>query len=198
MVNKESYNESEKKLMLQTARKSIQTGIKTGRATTIDANAYPEKLRHKRATFVTLHKLTGSDHKQLRGCIGTISAESALITSIAQNAFSAAFNDTRFAPVKADELEQIIISISILTPAKPLQFNNEGDLLNQIQPGIDGLILEDGYNRGLFLPSVWESLSEKQTFLRELKRKAGLPMDYWSDTLTVNVFHTLSFSEDSD
>ena len=76
-----------------------------------------------------------------------------------------------------------------------MEFKDEADLLAQIEEGVDGLILEDGYNRGTFLPTVWESLPDKQDFWKHLKMKAGLPVSHWSDTLKVSRYHTISFSE---
>jgi len=85
--------------------------------------------------------------------------------------------------------------ISVLSLPEPMHFSSEKDLMRQIQPEADGLILSDGGYRGTFLPSVWESLPDPRQFLSELKRKAGLPSDYWSDTLQVARYHTESFGD---
>jgi hypothetical protein len=85
------------------------------------------------------------------------------------------------------------IHISVLSPPQPLAFESEQDLLAQLRPGVDGLILEERYARGTFLPSVWEQLPEPLDFLRHLKRKAGLPVDYWSTQLRVSRYTTESF-----
>ena len=74
-----------------------------------------------------------------------------------------------------------------------MQFNSEEDLLRQIRPQIDGLILEDNGRRGTFLPSVWEQLPVAEDFWRHLKRKAGLAADHWSDTLKVSRYTVESF-----
>jgi AMMECR1 domain-containing protein len=66
-----------------------------------------------------------------------------------------------------------------------MMVHSEDDLLAQLRPGEDGLILQEGARRATFLPSVWESLPERHQFLGHLKQKAGLPADYWSDTLQV-------------
>ena len=86
------------------------------------------------------------------------------------------------------------IHISILTPAEEMQFSNQQDLLDQLHPGEDGLILEAGYNKGTFLPSVWDSLAKPEDFLRHLKIKAGLPADYWSDDIKISRYKTVSIS----
>lgn len=74
-----------------------------------------------------------------------------------------------------------------------MQFNSEQDLLGQIRPGVDGLILQDTYHRGTFLPSVWEQLPDPVKFLQHLKLKAGLTTDYWSNNVQVSRYETESF-----
>ncbi len=74
-----------------------------------------------------------------------------------------------------------------------MQFDSEADLLRQICPDIDGLMLEDNGYRGTFLPSVWEQLPEREAFLAHLKQKACLPASYWSDTLKVSRYTVESF-----
>jgi len=173
--------------LLQLASDSIRHGLDTGRPLTVDPDAFATSLRPLRATFVTLE----IEH-QLRGCIGMLEAIRPLVVDVAENAWAAAFRDPRFAPVADREFEQLDIHISILSPSEPMQFKSQADLLRQIRPGVDGLILEDGRHRGTFLPSVWESLPDAQSFLAHLKNKAGLPVDYWSDTLRVLRYTTES------
>jgi len=175
-----SLNKALQQRLLELAKSSIQHGLKTGSPLKIDLTEYPEELTEQRATFVTLQK-----NHQLRGCIGTLEAARPLAEDITENAFSAAFKDPRFPPLQADELDDLEIHLSLLTPAEPVSFNSEQDLLGQLQPGIDGLILEEGFHRGTFLPSVWESLPEPEQFLQHLKQKAGLPPDYWSKNIRI-------------
>lgn len=179
------YTDNERRELLRIAKESIRQGLATGKPLTVDATRLAENLQAERATFVTLHK-----GGELRGCIGTITACLPLAEDVAQRAYAAAFDDPRFPPVSAGEVEKLDISISILTPPEPMAFVSEEDLLGQIQPQVDGLILQAGYHKGVFLPSVWESLPDKREFLLQLKRKAGLPADYWSDTVRVSRFHT--------
>lgn len=133
------------------------------------------------ASFITLNKLG-----QLRGCIGSIQAWQPLIKDIWGNARKAAFEDPRFPEVTLTEIEsgKIQISVSILSPQTPIHFSNEADLIDQLRPGIDGVVLKDGTrHNAVFLPSVWEQLPDSKQFLRRLKFKAGLPENYWSNTL---------------
>jgi uncharacterized protein len=175
-----SLTEQQQHILLQTAKDSIAYGLTQGRALSVNLADYPPELQQIRATFVTLEI-----QKQLRGCIGMLEAVQALIIDVAKNAYSAAFKDPRFPPVSASELEKLEIHISILTPSEPISFNSEQDLIRQIRPGIDGLILQEGARRGTFLPSVWESLPSPTDFLQHLKLKSGLPKNYWSDSLKV-------------
>lgn len=167
-------------MLLKLARLSIVYGLETGHPFSVDLREFPPELVKPGATFVTLEK-----NHQLRGCIGMLEAVLPLAEDVAENAFSAAFRDPRFPPVQQSELDQLEIHISILSDPEPMTFSSEQDLLAQIRPNVDGLILQDGYHRGTFLPSVWDSLPDKKQFLRHLKNKAGLPADYWSDTIKV-------------
>jgi AmmeMemoRadiSam system protein B/AmmeMemoRadiSam system protein A len=129
-------------------------------------------LRQTSATFVTLKK-----QGQLRGCIGSLQAERSLAEDVADNALGAAFRDPRFPALIAEEWPQCRVEVSLLSAPRPLRFADEDDLLAQIRPGEDGLILEAQDRRGTFLPQVWETLPEPRAFLQELVRKAGLPAD---------------------
>lgn len=175
-----TYSQDEKNTLLHIARTSIEHGLEIGGPLAIDTTSYSENLQQPRATFVTL-KINDT----LRGCIGTLIAKEPLINSIAHSAWSAAFEDPRFERLSIDEFDKISISLSILSPAEPIEFNSEQDLISKIRPGIDGLILEEGYNRGTFLPSVWESLPDAEIFLQHLKQKAGLPPSYWSESIKI-------------
>jgi len=150
----------------------------------------PDELLEERATFVTL-TLNG----QLRGCIGMLEACRPLAEDVAENAVSAAFRDPRFPPLSRDEFEDLKISISVLSPPEEMTFSSEEDLKEKIRPGIDGLILQEGFQKGTFLPSVWEELPETELFFEHLKLKAGLPAGYWSDTLRVFRYTADYFSE---
>jgi len=179
-----------RRTLLDLARRSIASGLGQGTPLQVDPGDYPEPLRDQRATFVTLHL-----HGELRGCIGHLEAVQPLVRDVVENAYAAAFRDPRFPPVSHQELPALALHISILTPPEPMTFATEADLLGQIRPGIDGLILTEGQARGTFLPSVWESLAEPRDFLNHLKRKAGLPADHWSDRVRVERYTTESFGD---
>ncbi len=183
-----AYGPEARHALLGLARASIAHGMSQGRALHPDLDTLPERLRATRATFVTLH-LGG----RLRGCIGTLEARRPLAEDVAENAFAAAFRDPRFPPVTAAEAPRLAVEISVLSPPEPMQFRSEAELVAQLRPGTDGLILADLGRRGTFLPSVWAQLPEPRDFLVHLKHKAGLPADHWSATLTVARYTTESF-----
>lgn len=184
-----SLSKEHQQRLLALAKNAIEHGLQTGRPLKIALADFPIELTVPRATFVTLQK-RHHHAATLRGCIGMLEAVRPLAQDIAENAYSAAFKDPRFPPLAADELSELDIHLSILTAPEPIAFTSEQDLLAKLEPGIDGLILEEGYNRGTFLPSVWESLPDPKQFLRHLKQKAGLGPAYWSDTIRVYRYHT--------
>lgn len=181
-------SDDDRHTLLDLAHSSIRNGLDEGRALTVRPEDHPERLRVERATFVTLKR-----QGELRGCIGHLEAIQPLVLDVVENAWSAAFRDPRFPPLKPHELAGLDIHISVLSPPLAMQFSSEQDLLSQIRPGRDGLILEDGNHRGTFLPSVWESLPDTGEFWMHLKRKAGLPLNHWSDTVKVFRYRTESF-----
>jgi AmmeMemoRadiSam system protein A len=183
-----SLCEEEHTLLRQVAFEAVEYGIKFGKHLPVETSRYPALLQSPGASFVTL-KLAG----QLRGCIGSLEAHQPLVNDVAYNAYAAAFSDPRFQPVSDDELENLEFHISVLTPAVTMTFDSEEDLLKQIRPGIDGLVLEEQQYRGTFLPAVWESLPDAKSFLQHLKQKAGLPQNYWSESVKVSRYTTESF-----
>lgn len=183
-------NLQQQRELLRIARESIEYGLQHHHALAIDLNACDEQLQQQGASFVTLNKKGA-----LRGCIGTLQPYQALVSDVGEHARAAAFSDPRFPPVTFDELADIVISISVLGKPQVISFKDEDHLIEQLRPAEDGLILQEGANRGTFLPSVWESLPQPRQFLQQLKRKAGLAPDYWSDSLEVSRYRTQSFSE---
>ena len=137
------------------------------------------------ACFVTLKKLGN-----LRGCIGSIIAHRPLYEDIVQNAQNAAFKDPRFNPVTEDEVDFLSIDVSILSEPKQMSFVDEADLLRQIVPFKDGIIIKDGWHQAVYLPSVWEDLPDKQVFLKSLKVKAGMSPDHFSKNFEAYRFYT--------
>ena len=175
--------------LLRVALTSIVYGLKGGKGLVANPAKYPTVLGAVAASFVTL-KLDG----KLRGCIGSATAAKPLVVDVADNAYGAAFKDPRFKPLAEAELEPLDIDISLLSASRAMRFSDQADLLAQLRPGVDGLIIRDGEKGGLFLPSVWESLPQPAEFLGHLKVKAGLEASHWSADFKAARFTTVSTS----
>jgi MEMO1 family protein len=174
-------------MLIDLARRSILFGLDTGQPPQVHANgALPPLLAAPGAAFVTLHR-----RGQLRGCIGSAVASRPLIIDVVQHAFNAAFRDWRFPRLELQELKGLELSVSVLTPPVPMRFTDEADLLAQLRPGVDGLIIEDAGHRSLFLPSVWEEVPDPRRFLTLLKLKAGLPAEHFSPGFTAQRFRSI-------
>ncbi len=135
-------------------------------------------LQEPGATFVTLTR-----QGQLRGCIGTLEAHRTLLADVKANAVSAALRDPRFAPLTLAELATTRIEVSLLSAMQPMPFESEAQALAQLQPGVDGVLLEFEHFRSTFLPQVWAQLPTAKAFMARLKQKAGLPPDFWAPRL---------------
>lgn len=142
------------------------------------------------ATFVTLMQ-----RGELRGCIGTLIAERPLREDVTANARAAAFRDPRFPSVTRQELAEVAVEVSLLSTLEPLSFDSEQQLLSLLRPGIDGVLLEHGRQRGTFLPQVWEQVPEAKDFLAHLKRKAGLPADFWAREIRISRYSVTKWRE---
>ena len=142
------------------------------------------------ASFVTL-----LDRGELRGCVGSLEAEHSLENDVRQRALDAAFRDTRFAPVTAEEWPALSVDVSVLDAPRPLPVASEAEALQRLRPGIDGVLLEWRNHRATFLPQVWQQLPQPADFLAALRRKAGLATDFWAPDLRLSVYRVQKFSE---
>ena len=183
-----NLSDGDRSALLEVARQAISHELYQYVSLEVDPAAFAPSLNRPGAAFVTL-EIEG----RLRGCIGSLEARRPLVLDVARNAGAAAFADPRFPRLGRDEFERIEIEISILSASTPLAFISEEDLISQLRPGTDGLILIEGARRGTFLPSVWEQISSPAEFLQHLKLKAALTADYWSDTIEVRRYTTESF-----
>jgi AmmeMemoRadiSam system protein A len=183
-------SESDRDQLLEIARRSIESGLAGDNALQLGNESPSSSLSIPLSSFVTLTR-SGA----LRGCVGSLESSGPLAQSVADSAFKAAFRDSRFAPLETGEIEDLRIEISVLSELEPLTVSNRADLLNQLQPGEDGLLLQDGNYRATFLPKMWEKFSNPEKFLDQLLVKAGLPDDYWSESISFMRYRALSFGE---
>ncbi|MDP1900342.1 MAG: AmmeMemoRadiSam system protein B [Rubrivivax sp.] len=172
------------------ARRAIAQGL--GLADdTVPAVTGHAALDELGACFVTLHDAEG----ELRGCVGRLEATRALVEDVHANALAAAFNDSRFEPLRASEWSGLRIEVSLLAPAEPLNVLDEAQAIAELRPGIDGVIFEWRGARATFLPQVWQQLPEAADFIIALKRKAGLPADFWADDVRLSRYRVRSFAD---
>ena len=187
----ELFDNRQGKALLELARKTLSHKLEQGAAPPV-----PDEpaLSMKAATFVTL-KIAG----KLRGCIGNLEPVGSLWEGVRDNAINAAFLDHRFSPLTREELPAVKIDISILSPPKPLEYQDAEDLLAKLRPGIDGVILRDGRRSATFLPQVWHQLPSAEQFLGHLCQKAGLSQDAWRRTrLGIHTYQVQCFEEDKE
>jgi hypothetical protein len=178
--------------LLHVAASSIEHGLRHAQPLPVTAADYAEDLRSVGASFVTLRNAG-----RLRGCVGSPEAHRPLVEDVAVNGFAAAFRDGRFPDLTADERYALRVSVSVLSPPQPLSFADEADLVGQLCPGRDGLIIDSNRRRALFLPQVWESLGEAHEFLGHLKEKAGLARARQASDLRAWRFAAESISTDA-
>ncbi len=176
--------------LLRLARGSVEYGLIHQQPLPIQYDQLHPALSEPAATFTTLR----NDGK-LRGCCGSLEAKHPLAKDVSRSAFHAAYCDARFKPVGAAELEDIRLEVSVLSPLEAIAVTDEADLLEQLRPGTDGLVIVEGLRRATFLPKVWESLPEPGRFLAQLKAKCGLPRDHWSEQLEFLRYRTTTYAE---
>ncbi len=129
------------------------------------------------ATFVTLRWRDG----RLQGCIGSLEPVRSLADDVARNAIAAAMFDGRSSPIVLADLPNIHVEVSILSPLEPIAFSDERSALAALRVGVDGVVLVHAGRRATFLPVMWGRLETPTTFMSQLKAKAGLPSNFWSE-----------------
>jgi AmmeMemoRadiSam system protein A len=177
--------------LLRIARQALQEAVKGELLTPLDLSSMPASLRADGASFVTLTR-----NGELRGCIGALEARQALAEDVREHAVAAALQDYRFPPVAPDELPEIQVEISRLTPTQALEYQTPEDLLASLRPCVDGVVLKYGGRRATFLPQVWEKLPEPAVFLSYLCQKMGASPDAWRrHKLEVFTYEVEEFAE---
>lgn len=181
-------SDDDKRELLRLARRSIEYAVRGKKMSSPETTS--ATLQQPCGAFVTL-----TEYDQLRGCIGYTEAVMPLADVVCEVAAKAALDDPRFPPVSEDELNHLDVEISVLSPMERVSD------LERIEVGKHGLLLEKGYFRGLLLPQVAvEYKWDRQAFLENVSRKAGLAPDAWKDqdtiiyTFTANVFSEKEFA----
>jgi AmmeMemoRadiSam system protein A len=179
-----SLSDEDKYCLLKVARASIGNVMKAVEMPDYELSS--QNLEEKCGAFVTIE--IGS---RLRGCIGIVESEKPLHLTVEEMAVSSAFRDPRFPPLKSEELDKIVIEISVLSPLENVRGSEN------IEIGKHGILLKKDYKSGLLLPQVatrygWDS----KEFLKQTCLKAGLSVDAWRDEdCEINVFSAIVFKE---
>ncbi len=188
------FTKEQGKALVALARKTIQEnlGVQIPINPKLIEGLADDALKVKTGTFVTL-TIGG----RLRGCIGSLEGREPMVDGVRHNAVNAAFHDPRFPALTKKELDKLRIEVSVLTDPKPLAYTDANDLLKKLRPGIDGVIIAQGYASATFLPQVWEQLQDKEEFLAHLCMKAGLSPDAWKgNMLEVRTYQVQYFEEE--
>ena len=190
-MNKTQLSPDERSILLRIARQAIEKAVDQEPIEPLDLPSLTAQLQAAGASFVTLTNMG-----ELRGCIGALQAYQPLVLDVQEHAIAAAMEDYRFPPVSREEVPLLEIEISRLTPSYPLEYSNGEDLLNQLRPGVDGVILRNGIQRATFLPQVWEQVPNPEDFLTHLCLKMGAPGDLWRrQLLRVETYQVEEFRE---
>lgn len=181
----------EKQTLLQLARQALENGVCGKPLPSLDESSLTPALLAEGASFVTL-TVKGN----LRGCIGALEPYQGLADDVREHAVAAALEDYRFPTVQESELAGIEIEVSRLTMPIPLKYIDADDLLAKLHPGLDGVILRDGFRRATFLPQVWEKIPDPAGFLANLCYKMGAAPDTWRRKhLEVLIYQVEEFHE---
>lgn len=174
----------EKEILLKLARETIAAHLSDKKLPPLPKAK--EAFAEEAGAFVTLHKKGA-----LRGCIGNMVGHGPLVQTIQEMAIAAATEDPRFSAVKLDELKDIDIEISVLSPMKKITD------INDIQVGVHGIMMSQGWHKGVLLPQVaTEQKWDRETFLLHTCYKAGLPPDAWKNPkTTIEIFSAEVFGE---
>jgi len=180
----EKLNAEEQKKLLEIARKTIIDKLKKGEIEKEPASS--QGLEKPCGAFVSLHKLG-----QLRGCIGTFTSPRPLVSTVQEMAVSSSQQDPRFPPVQAEEMKDIDIEISVLSPLREIED------VNEIEVGRHGIYITKGFNSGVLLPQVATEYGwDRDTFLDHTCMKAGLAPGTWREEgVKIEIFDAQVFGE---
>jgi AmmeMemoRadiSam system protein A len=175
------YSREERKQLLETAHEAVLSALEAREISLFTPSPH---LSEPRGAFTTLYC-----QRKLRGCVGYPTALLPLFRTVIETARAAAFDDPRFIPLTLAEVGDLGVSLSVLSPLKPIS-------PEEVEVGRHGLLMTEGPRRGLLLPQVpvehgWDRI----TFLEQTCRKAGLPLDAWQTGATIEAFTAEVFGD---
>ncbi len=185
-LNIEDLNDEHGFFLVKLARKAIENFLEKHERINIPPNT-PQILKNKAGVFVTLNKLLNGI-EELRGCIGYILPIKPLVEGVIDVAIAAATEDPRFPPVLFNEMDEIVVEVTVLTPPRKLEVTSPQEYLEKIKIGRDGLLLKYGSISGTLLPQVPVEFGwDVKEFLDNLCFKAGLPFKCW-ENLDIEIY----------
>lgn len=173
-----------RQLLKQLAWQVIDCGL-AGKGLKLPEAPSNEDLQTPAACFVTLLY-----NGQLRGCIGSLDSTEPLWMNVCRNAYVSGFRDNRFEPICLHDRANLSLEISILSELVSIPNEGEQALREKLQPGVDGLVLQQGNRRAVFLPLVWDKIPTPELFINALKCKGGWLENYWSNDILIHIFTT--------
>ncbi len=187
------YTREEQEDLLAIARQTLGLVSRGKSPPSVDDQVFSAALQAERACFVTLrHQLT----HDLRGCTGVLVARNPLVVEVIVTTRQTALNDPRFPPVEPHEVDDLHIEISVLTPMKPLEYDDADDLIRKLRPMVDGVTLQHEHFRSTFLPQVWERVPDPVDFLNLLCRKMGVEATLWREVkMKVFIYQSIIIEE---
>ena len=179
------FSRTEREELFALINQAIETGLDGKELVLPDLKKFPLKWQQKRGVYVTLN--IGD---KLRGCQGTKEAEKPFVHAVMDAAYRAAFQDKRFSKLTKEEYNNPDFNtyISVLGKMKPVAFQTEQDIIKQLKPFQDGVLLEYQKQKGLFLPSVWAKRPSASDFWKGVKKKAKLKEDFVPQKARIFVF----------
>ena len=180
----EKLNRSEIELLLSLARETLANIVVGSALPKPDVGSLSPRLTERRSCFATLR-----NRGELRGCVGNLVPAKPLFEAVMDSVSGAARRDSRFQPVRAEELDIIRIEISIISEPVVLKSESPDFLLGMLQPGRHGVMLRIGDRTSTFLPKVWDDIPDKEEFLSRLCAKAGFePMAWRGENAIISVY----------
>lgn len=168
--------QKDKKYLLELARRTLEKYFQNKDILQIEIDDLSDSLKEKKGVFISLW-----ENETLRGCVGCLEGIKPIFEMVIENSLASALFDSRFLPVKKEELNKIKIEISIIEPLKKIGFSNNEGLIKHLKKNQPGILIKKGAHQATFLPQVWEDLKTPEEFLSHLCSKAGMKEDCWKN-----------------
>jgi len=179
-----------RKLLLNLSRRAIEYYFDTHQILHPDLSDIPYEICEKKGVFITLYY-----KNQIRGRTGYIDPIKDLWEAVIENSVNVAFFNHKFKALDREELDDITIEISIISPIKKIIYNTPEELLKRIEKG-KGILIKKGMHSASFLPDAWDYVDSKADFLDNLCLKSKLKANTWElEKLEIYSFDTETFGE---